>query len=261
MIKISELRVAKALLWRDLIVLGHRLKDDIINVSCMILFFNIIFGFFGPLIGFQPSYVAETFLGTIIGTFLFLGFIRTMDDMFDVKYHKFINYRRILPLSTNCLLFVYFLSYVMHFFAVTAPLLLIGKIILNNALDLSAINWPWFLTLYFLSMFVIALFFFCFVFTVDLDWFRYNIWQRVLTPMHQLGCLFYAWKKAFVFSPKIAYILLLNPLTYCNEGLRAAFLNSQEYIAPLWCFLVLLFFFIVELIFLFFGIRKRLGWV
>ena len=49
-----------------------------------------------------------------------------------------------------------------------------------------------------------------------------NMWPRVLGPMFTLGCLLFTWNRIHSFSPKVSYLFLLSPVTYCVEELRHA---------------------------------------
>lgn len=237
--KLQTWRVARALLWRDITILKMRLKDDIIDAAINIGFYAFLFGFLGVAMGLQKSLVAITFLGTIISTCNFIGFSRAITDLVDRSFTGFLDYRRILPLSAHWLFFVYLLSYCIHMFCVTMPLLIVGYIALGFRVSMD-IQWQWALLLYPLIIFAIALFFVCIVFSVSFDWFKFNIWDRILTPIQLLGCQFYAWQEAYFFSPRIALFILLNPYTYYNEGLRSAVIGNPLYIASWICLLVVI---------------------
>jgi len=258
----NQLSIVCALLRRDYYVLSQRYKEDIINVLIMVAGINIIFGFLGPLIGLKAHYVADSFLGTIISSFSFIGFTRALDDISDRCFMHTIDFRRTLPLSAWYFFGAHIISYVMHYIAISVPLLIVGKLILSSQFSLLfTIHWSYFIFIYLGAMFMMAIFFVCLAFTASFEWFRLNIWQRVLTPLHQFGCLFYAWNKAHSFSPKISYFLLCNPITYCSEGLRTSLMYGQGYLPPLICLMVLSIFIIVGAVMLNTFIKKRLDWV
>lgn len=49
-----------------------------------------------------------------------------------------------------------------------------------------------------------------------------NVWIRVLFPMWFFGCFQFSWNDIYKVSPILAYLDLLNPMTYGLEGSRAA---------------------------------------
>lgn len=254
--------VATQLIARDVrIIVTSRLFDDLISISITMFFFNFVFGSLGPLIGIDKNLVAATFLGTIVGSILFVGFARAIIDLADLEFSKFIDYRRILPISDRWYLGAHVASYVIHCLLTTLPILIIGKLLLGSRLDISHANWFLFFLIYFGVMILISAFFSCLVFTVSLEWFKFNIWQRVLTPMHLLGCLFYPWSKAYAFSPLFAQFLLLNPMTYCVEGMRLSLLGGAHFLSAWLCITVILSLVLLAMKILLTNILSRLDWV
>ena len=60
------------------------------------------------------------------------------------------------------------------------------------------------------------------------DWFRINIWQRLLTPLNLTGCVLFPWSRLYDFSPLLGRIALCNPMTYFCEGLRMSLHGSDN---------------------------------
>lgn len=254
------LQVMYTLLARDMLVIKRRLKDDLLNVFCTMFFFNGVFSWLMPYLGARKTFSGESFLGTIVGIFIFIGFSRAFDDISDKEYDRLIDYRRTLPISFFSLSLVYILSYCIHMTCVATPALFIGWLVFIRQ-NIVSFNLIFFIPLYCLSMFVVATLFICLVFMVSFSWFRFNIWHRVLTPLHQLGCLFYSWNTVYTFNPFMASILLCNPLTYCSEGLRASLLPDGMYVYPLVSIGMLSLYGMIGLLVLNTIIRKRLMWV
>lgn len=254
--------VAYQLIARDMrVVVLRRLPDDLINTGITVFFFNFVFGSLGPMVGIDPKLVASTFLGTVIGSMFFVGFSRAITDLADRKFFYFIDYRRTLPLTNRWFLSAQVTSYALHFLCATLPILVFGKLMLGARLNLADARWLAFIGIYSGVMLLIATFFSCLVYAVSFEWFKSNIWQRVLTPTHLLGCLFYPWSKAYAFSPLFASVLLCNPMTYCVEGLRSSLLGGGHFI-PAWvCLMVVWFFSCVAIWLLLTILLRRLDWV
>jgi len=66
------------------------------------------------------------------------------------------------------------------------------------------------------------------------------VWVRFIFPLWFLGGFQFSWQAIYSKSPWLAYVILLNPITYATEGMRAAMLGQEGYL-PFWiCSTVLL---------------------
>ena len=80
-----------------------------------------------------------------------------------------------------------------------------------------------------------------------------NMWSRIIFPLWFLGGFQFSWQGLYSISPVLAYINLLNPLTYAMEGARACTLNPALSL-PYWnCVFALVGF---TIIFGYLGIRN-----
>ncbi|OGB86277.1 hypothetical protein A3J41_02750 [candidate division TM6 bacterium RIFCSPHIGHO2_12_FULL_38_8] len=67
-----------------------------------------------------------------------------------------------------------------------------------------------------------------------------NLWCRIIFPLWFLGGFQFSWKGLYSISPTLAYLNLLNPLTYVLEGARSAALDPALSL-PYWnCVLALI---------------------
>jgi len=110
----------------------------------------------------------------------------------------------------------------------------VGKLLLWNQFSLEHFS---FVKFYFLLL-VASLFlgfFSIFIVSITKDMYSGldNIWTRILFPMWFLGGFQFTWKTVYHISPPLAYINLLNPLTYALEGGRAAALDPAQSL-PYW---------------------------
>lgn len=95
-------------------------------------------------------------------------------------------------------------------------------------------------------------------FAYTFDWFKANLWTRRIDFFYVMSSAFFPWQSVYEFSPNIAYIMLLNPITYAMEGMRTALFNTPTPL-PLWvCFSMLIFFIIMASFWLHHSIHKRI---
>jgi ABC-2 type transport system permease protein len=66
-----------------------------------------------------------------------------------------------------------------------------------------------------------------------------DCWMRFLFPLWFLGGTSFPWHTVYKFSPKIAYLFLLNPVTFASEGIRAVTLGQKEYLSFWLCTTIL----------------------
>ncbi len=81
------------------------------------------------------------------------------------------------------------------------------------------------------------------------------MFSMVLTPMIFFGCTYYPWSALNTF-PILQKIVLINPLVYASEGLRATLVPKFPHLSSIAVFAALLFF---DLLLLFIGLRKFEG--
>jgi ABC-2 type transport system permease protein len=78
------------------------------------------------------------------------------------------------------------------------------------------------------------------------------MFSMVLTPMIFFGCTYYPWSALNAF-PILQKVVLINPLVYASEGLRAALVPSSPHLAIAAVFAGLAFF---DLLLLVLGLRQ-----
>lgn len=169
-----------------------------------------------------------------------------------------LHYELTLP-TPQWLIFVkYAVANAYQGFITTLLMIPCGKILLWNSFSFHYFS---FFKFYFILM-VIALFsgfFALFLASRIHDLFKIaNMWQRVIFPIWFLAGFQFSWANLYEISPMLAYLNLLNPLTYALEGGRSAALDPALSLPYWYCVFALIFF---TIIFGYFGIlnmKKRL---
>ena len=78
------------------------------------------------------------------------------------------------------------------------------------------------------------------------------MFSMVLTPMIFFGCTYYPWSALNGF-PILQKIVLINPLVYASEGLRATLVPKLPHLSSIAVFAALIFF---DLLLIFIGLRR-----
>ncbi len=71
-----------------------------------------------------------------------------------------------------------------------------------------------------------------------------RLYFRFINPLFLLGCYFTPWITYYKISPAIGYLLLLDPLSYVMEIMRASIIGQTGYL-PFWLSLAALWVFII----------------
>ncbi len=74
----------------------------------------------------------------------------------------------------------------------------------------------------------------------------------LLTPMIFFGCTYYPWSALKTF-PILQRIVLINPLVYASEGMRATLVPQFPHLSTIAVFVALIFF---DVVFLMVGLRQ-----
>jgi ABC-2 type transport system permease protein len=78
------------------------------------------------------------------------------------------------------------------------------------------------------------------------------MFSMILTPMIFFGCTYYPWSALSTF-PVLQKVVLVNPLVYASEGLRAALVPQFSHLSTIAVLIVLCFF---DLLLLMLGLRQ-----
>lgn len=254
----AQARVMWALIQRDMFVMYQGLRDDIINSIISVSTIYFASGILSTYLGFTSTIVRDVMIGAICSAFVSRAFSTAVTDSFDMNDTRYIDYKRTLPLSTTALLLAFLGSYVIGLTITTLPLFILAKIYLGSYMLLANIQWFSFFIIYLASMIFISAFFLGIILCTSFEWFRFNIWQRILIPLNSFGCFLFSWKRLYAFSPLFARAILINPFTFMAEGLRAALFGNEAYISVYYCIPVLCFWALIAVFILVKYVGKRM---
>lgn len=230
-------RVILVMLKRECIILKKNGRDPIINAVLRVVSVYVGMGMIAYLMGFDTSISADVVTGAMVSVFMNRGFGVAIADSYDRKFSRYIDYKRLLPITTRGLLVSFIVRYMMTIALSALPLFLTAYFLLGDQIQPTMIQWPAFFGVFFLSLLFLSLAFVCFIFIASFDWLRFNLWQRILTPSIALGCNLYSWHKVYAFNPMVGRMFLISPVVYMTEGLRTTFIASGEFLPASYCML------------------------
>ena len=228
-------RTFGALAYRDFKFILSELITRIIDGLVIATMQILVIGYFLPILGMPTYLVGPLFIGMITQIVFSAGYNIAFKYANDLHHAKFINYQMALPLPKKWLFAQIILSFMIELMMITLPIIIFGTVILSSALPLNPPSWILLIFMYLLNLLFYSLLFLQISFSSSYTWFMDNVWARRLTPLFFFGCGYYTWKGLFNFNETIAYLFLLNPVTYVHEGLRSALFGQEHYIPLLIC--------------------------
>ncbi len=236
-------KVFLQLLRRDLTIFRREYFSKFIDT--VIIFTNnvLIFGYFMQGQGLSASY-GPFLLVAAIGSFGLIEIVGKVGLFLnDLEGDRAISQLLIMPIRSE-LVFIYMgVFWAISSMALAAILFPIGKLLLWTHFDLAAISYIRLVAIFLTG----SLFFGSFALWLSsvipgissLN----TLWLRYIVPLWMFGTYFFSWETAYDLSPIIGSVLLINPLVYVIEGMRAACLGQAGYL-PYWVSLLALWGFI-----------------
>ena len=241
-----------------MLVIRQRLAHAATNAAVRLLLDVIEFGGLFPAMGVSYSLIAPLYVGSMTLQLLFQGMSFSLRSIFDVKFTRFIDYHMTLPLPKRWLFASYITYFCMEAAIITIPLFTLGIILLGSSFQTIAPNYLLFAILYLMTLIFNGLLFLGLSFYYQFEWLMQNLWPRRLSLLLMISPVFVVWYKIRVFSPRAASLMLLSPLTYSAEGLRATLIGGPDYISAYYCIIGLAAGIGLALLFLSRGVKKRL---
>jgi ABC-2 type transport system permease protein len=223
-------RTFAALVKRDVTFIIHELPTRLIDGAIIAAMQTLVIGYFLPVLGMPADLVGPLFIGMITQIVFSASYNIAFRHANDLQHNKFINYQMALPLPKIWLFAQIVLAFMIEIMMITLPVIVFGSFILSSSFTINPPSWLLLILMYILSVLLYSILFLYLVFSSSYTWFLDNLWARRLTPLFFFGCGYYTWKKLFLFNETIAYITLLNPITYIHEGLRGALFGQENYL-------------------------------
>ena len=204
--------------------------------GCVVFVMGYVMQAFGLAQDYGVFQLAGIF--AVVGLFELYG--NTAGLVADLDGDRTLVYYLTLPTSMFTVLASYVCYYAIISTSMCFAVLPFGKFLLWSKFNLAAVSWGKFLVFVLLvntTWSILAFILTAHLASIDK---LSTIWVRVIFPLWFLGGFQSSWNKIFSVVPKFAYVMLLNPVTYATEGMRAAML-AQDGFLPFWlCVLAML---------------------
>ncbi|MCF7899721.1 ABC transporter permease, partial [Candidatus Babeliales bacterium] len=199
-------------------------KDKLINFYIWAASTIFVTGYIMQAFGLSQDFGAFQLGGVLASVGLFELYTNAVTFVSDLEGDRSIDYYLTLPTSVFTVFFSYIVYYASISLIIGIILLPLAKAILLDKLVLSNIAW------FKLLFFTVLINLICATATLLLSALTPAIekldilFVRFIFPLWYFGGFQYSWFSLNEKVPWLSYIMLINPMTYATEGMRAALL-------------------------------------
>jgi ABC-type polysaccharide/polyol phosphate export permease len=228
----DQLIIIKELLMRDFFIFKkvylHKMRIALSRIALLIFVAKM----FLPSMGLQ-NYAPFILMSSAIGYGFFIAAFNAIDLVDDITDNQAILYELTLPVAQWMIFAKYAISTALQALVISLSIIPCGLLVIGSVQPFAQFS-----LIKFISIFICASLFygsFMLIFTSCIRTMLQveNIWLRLIFPMWYLGCFQFPWQTLYKISPTLAYLDLLNPMTFIMEGMRSATLGTTQFL-PFW---------------------------
>lgn len=228
---VSAGRVFLALLSRDVRVARRELPYFLIRTTMQPMLFVIVFGYLLPKMGFmQPGYQAALLPG-ILALSLMLSSTQsvTLPMVTEFGWTNEIEDRLLAPISTYLVAVEKIVNAMIQGVIAALVVLPLARLVMGPVAGFTLAHVPELLLVVVLSAAAASAFGLLLGVLISPQQIGF-LFSLIITPMIFFGCAYYPWRGLDVV-PWLKYAVLINPLVYISEGMRAALTPSVPHMS------------------------------
>jgi ABC-2 type transport system permease protein len=223
---VAPSRVFMAILLRDLTVARRELPYFLVRTALQPILFVIVFGFLLPKMGMIPRGYSTTMLPGVVALSLTLSAIQSvaLPMMQDFGFTKEIEDRLLSPVPIQLVAVEKVVGGVLQGIVAALFVLPVARLIMGPIPGLSFANAPLLLTVTILggaAFSAMGLYLGTGIAPQQIG----LMFSVIVAPMIMFGCTYYPWA-GLAHVPLMKWAVLINPLVYVSEGMRAALTPS-----------------------------------
>ena len=184
-----------------------------------------------PYFGVNESYGPFMVAGTFATIGLFEIYPSAINLISDLQHDRLISYQLLLPLPSTLVFFRLILFYFFNMSIMQLMTLPLSTALVYQRINFNTINIGHLLAIVIIGNFFYASMTLYLATKVTILEKIGNVWSRFLYPLWYLGCYHFSWKALYSVQPQLAYLNLLNPMTWLMEGLRSSFLGPKDFLS------------------------------
>jgi ABC-2 type transport system permease protein len=219
---VAPSRVFVAILLRDLTVARRELPYFLVRTALQPILFVIVFGFLLPKMGMIPAGYSTTMLPGVVALSLTLSAIQSvaLPMMQDFGFTKEIEDRLLSPVPIHFVAVEKVVAGVLQGIVAALFVLPVARLIMGPIPGLSFRNAPLLLVVTVLggaAFSAMGLYLGTGIAPQQIG----LMFSVIVAPMIMFGCTYYPWA-GLSHVPVMKWLVLINPLVYVSEGMRAA---------------------------------------
>ncbi len=221
------------LLKTELILIRKSFWDKLINATIWSSTVILISAYILPSFGLSEEFCVIQALSVIISIAGFELYASISKFFADLEGDRHIGYLLTLPLPSWLLLINMVCIFIVNGMLLGCFTFVVAKLLLWNSFNLAIINIPKSILAFLMSNVFFGFFGLFMISLIRTLLSLENVFMRVMYPLWILGGFQFTWKALYGVNPLFAFINLLNPYIYGNEGFRGAMLGQVDYL-PFW---------------------------
>jgi ABC-2 type transport system permease protein len=229
-LKTSSLHVFKELLHTDLYILKGTIFDQALNLLIWMSSMTLVNTYLMPAFGLSAEYSAFILAGLCASAGLFGVFPSVATMISDFEGDQIIPYFLTLPIPSWVVFLRLILYYALNFGMLGILVLPVGQLLIWNHFNIMHVAFGKFMLIFVLTHLFYGAFTLWIASRVRTMTKIGNVWMRFVYPIWFLGCFQFSWLVLSKKWPYLAWLNLLNPVTYIMEGMRAAVLGQEGYL-------------------------------
>ena len=249
------------LLGTRLLIIRPQLLAKLINIQIWSVCTLVIFGHVMQASGLAADFGIFQLAGIIATAGLFENYGNIATIIMDFAGEQSIGYYLTLPVKPSVILLSTACAYACVGTLLSFSMIILGKIVFYNSLDLASIAWVKLIMITVLANLFYGLLAQAIAAHVGVVAKIGNVWSRFIFPLWFLGGFQFSWATMYKSCSPLAYVLLANPIIYIMEGTRAAVKGQQGCLSWWTCMGMLSLFTIASWLVAYNRMKKRLDFV
>lgn len=252
---VSAARVFAAILMRDVMVARRELLSFLVRTALQPILFTIVFGFLLPKMGVIPRGYTTLMLPGIVALSLTLSAVQSVSlpMVAEFGYTKEIEDRLLAPIPIPLVAIEKVVAGTLQGLLAAAFVLPLARLIIGPVPGLTFHNAPLLVAITILggiAFSALGLFLGTAIAPQQIG----LMFSVIIAPMIMFGCTYYPWR-GLDAVPAMKYAVLINPLVYASEGMRATLTPSVPHMHLAAVFGALV---VMSTLFLWLGLRSFL---